>query len=907
MHGSSRRFLFITSAASVLGAALSPGAALAADANAASGGSATGLEEVVVTATRQNETVNRVPLSITAQTQRNMDQQGIRQIADLQGAVPALQVTQSTSGVAYPTIRGISGTGASTAATTGFYLDDIPLQRRNAAGIGLGNGSPLPPLFDLDRVEVLRGPQGTLFGGSSQGGTIRYIQPAPSLTRYSSYARAEASKTKYGGTNYEGGVAVGGPIVADKLGFRANMFYRKQAGWVDIVDPITAQTRFKNANEGSSRSARLAVTWAPTDRSRVTMSYFSSRETQDTNNFAGTYTQPINGAIVEPTVCFNTANLAAAPAAQRQNPIPLRVNGGGTGGVNPSDTSSPYLNAAQCGAATAAGQATFTRPGATYGPYPNLGPGAIVAAGLAPSTTNIQLASLTVDYEFEHMNVRSITSYIDDQTKADQLHTTLVSQRNTNSQFNGITLPQGPNFSASCRDACQAAQRFTAQNRRYGIVQEVRFSSAGDARPFSWVAGVYYSNLQVKQEYLSLSNGQEGFALYGLSSGQRFGLNQLPLYPGGPPELFDHKDNQLKDVEIAAYGEANYWVTDKLRLTAGIRLSRVDFSFRQRFFGPINGFLDPTFPNGGLAAGTVTEDPVTPRFTAQYQLTENNMLYTTASKGFRAGGVNTLLAPGVCQQAFDFYGLVNADIPTTFASDTVWNYEAGGKFRVLNNRVQINADVYRIDWKDPQFTVALPLGCGGVPFITNVGQARSEGVEFEAQARLFRGLSANVAFGYGDARYTEDAVPVLKVPTLVVARKDQKFTTPPWTLQVGARYDAQIATNIRGYVRADWRYIRGYKGTAAQTPGVAAYAPDALFPNVQRTNMRIGVEYGDFDINVFANNLFDSNKGNRTGGRSACAVATGAACTTFGGYNPYFTVTPVNVPRQIGVQIAYRH
>ncbi len=126
-------------------------------------------------------------------------------------------------------IRGIRQT-SSTAATTGFYLDETALQKRAAAGFGSQNGTPVPPLFDLERIEVLRGPQGTLFGGGSEGGTIRYIQPEPGLTDYSSYARAQWMQTKGGDPSYEAGVAVGGPIVDDKLGFRASVFARKNGG-----------------------------------------------------------------------------------------------------------------------------------------------------------------------------------------------------------------------------------------------------------------------------------------------------------------------------------------------------------------------------------------------------------------------------------------------------------------------------------------------------------------------------------------------------------------------------------------------------------------------------------------------------------------------------------------------------
>ena len=135
-------------------------------------------------------------------------------------------------GLANISIRGITDFQAG-APTTGFYLDDTPLMKRNAGNTSTasGNGAPVPPLFDLERIEVLRGPQGTLYGGSSEGGTVRYITPQPSLTHYSEYVRGEVSQTKNGGTSYEGGVAIGGPIVNDKLGFRASAYKRHDAGW----------------------------------------------------------------------------------------------------------------------------------------------------------------------------------------------------------------------------------------------------------------------------------------------------------------------------------------------------------------------------------------------------------------------------------------------------------------------------------------------------------------------------------------------------------------------------------------------------------------------------------------------------------------------------------------------------
>jgi outer membrane receptor protein involved in Fe transport len=851
------------------------------------------LEEVVVTATRQADTVNRVPLSVTAQTQRAMDQQGIRNVADLQGAAPALVVTSQTNpSVANIAVRGISDLGQG-APTTGFYLDDTPIQKRNVGGAFSGNGTPLPPLFDLDRVEVLRGPQGTLFGGSSEGGTIRYITPQPSLTRYSAYARAEISKQKYAeDPSYEGGIAIGGPIVQDKLGFRISVYDRKSAGYTDYIDRIDKKVRYEDANEGDTRVLRATLKWQPTERLSATFSYFSSRDHYDSG--PNNYTNPITNALVAQPICFNTTGIT--PTNKLANPpiIPCTVNG----------APNPVV--------------TYQRPGFTYGPYPDLGPGRSVAAqALLPSTTNLVIPSLTLEYNFDTMNVKAITSYIADLNKQRSIDGPVSQVRDSNTLINygDIVIRRQFTSLGQIPDLNYNYGQVDTRNQRIGLTQEVRFSSAGDAKPLSWVAGVYYSNFRGTQYFDNNYNSLDLIAqtLYGMTAVQRYGV---PAYTiNGVPVGFDAKRQNLKDVEIAAFGEANYWVTDKLKLTAGLRVSRVSFDYTEVHFGPASGFNVATLANGGGPnLGSVAESPVTPKFGVQYQLTDNDMTYVSASKGFRAGGVNGNLPEAICAPGFAQYGLTTASLPITYKSDSVWNYEAGGKFRVLNNRVQLNGSVYRIDWKNPQLTINVGLACPS--FLGNAGAARSEGFEFEATARLFSGFTGNLAVGYTNARYTENAVALTGAnPPLNAAYKGQKIAVSPLTIQVGGRYDVQISSEMRMYVRADYRYIQRYKNTLSQVYSFggfanASFAPDNFYPNTDRTNLRVGVEWGDFDINVFANNLFNSQKGILSTGRGGCATPSAggtAACTTFATYNPYGSVQPASAPRQIGLQIAYRH
>ena len=894
-----RTALFLTT---TLGTALIAGVALAQDA-----GGGNQLEEVVVTATRQTDTVNRVPLSITAQTQRNLDQQGIRSLTDLQGSVPALSVTSvSGPGAANPSIRGIANTPtAATAPTTGFYLDDTPLQKRNTGGgVFTLNGTPLPPLFDLERIEVLRGPQGTLYGGSSEGGTIRYITPTPSLTTYSTYMRAEASKVQDGGTNYEAGVAVGGPIIQDKLGFRASVWAKHNAGWIDIIDPLSGNERFKNANDGSSRLFRGSVLWAPTENSRVTLALFTSREHYDLTNF--NFNLPVKGQVTEPTQCYNTATIANLPFPGRSNPAPVAIGD------------------AACASAQAANPAVYIRPGNVYGPY-DLKPfdqlgGSIGNGNLNPTTTLVTLPTLTLEYDFPNMTFKSITSYIEDQTKGMQLDTSQLSFRNLNGRYvgpdtaaGGVAVPRGFGFMRQYPDFYLGNGNFTAFNKRFGISQELRFSSAADARPFSWVAGVFFSNMHGKSDY----EGQYDLTrianlLYGITPEQRYGVPPLNN-ANGDPIIFDTHQQSTHDVEIAAYGEANYWVTDKLRLTAGLRVSRVSFDYYNQEVGPGSGFNTYTTP-GAISSGSITDSPITPKLSAQYQITDRDMVYVTAAKGFRPGGVNNLLSPNICSFAVGQFGLTVFDLPETFKSDTVWSYEAGGKFRVLNNRVQINGDVYRIDWQNPQTQVSMGVGCG-VPIVANGGKARSQGFELESQAALFDGLTANLAVGYNKSKSLETVrgafgpvnlntgAPVTSGYVVSLADNPLSPFQPKWSVQVGGRYEHELAAGMQGYVRADYRWTSKY---TLSFPGTQSYAPDAATGiSTDRLNLRAGVEYHGFDINVFATNLL-AQKGNVSGGRSGCPISEGSACTNFSSYNPFFQVSGY-MPRQFGLQIAYRH
>src|SRR5437016_6575429 len=189
------------------------------------------LQEVVVTATRREESLSRVPISVTALTQESLDERGVKDFSEVARFTPGINF--DNSGTNNISIRGISGSGG--AGTTGIYLDDTPIQMR---ALAFNPDEALPKSFDIERVEVLRGPQGTLFGAGSEGGTVRYITTQPSLTKTSFYSRDEVAYTQGGAPSYEAGVAGGMPLIDGVLGARLTVWYRRDGGYIDQIDPV---------------------------------------------------------------------------------------------------------------------------------------------------------------------------------------------------------------------------------------------------------------------------------------------------------------------------------------------------------------------------------------------------------------------------------------------------------------------------------------------------------------------------------------------------------------------------------------------------------------------------------------------------------------------------------------------
>jgi len=219
------------------------------------------LNEVIVTATRRNERLQDVPLSITAFSQEDLSQKGIVGFEGIARETPGAVLNVASDNNFRLTARGIStnGWGAGLQTTTTIYLDELPIST-------VGNTvTQNPNLFDVERVEFLRGPQGTLFGSGSLSGALRILTHSPDLTNFDASALVDLGYTPDGGAlrqRYDGMVNI--PLVTDTLGLRIVSFYRNEDGYIDNVG-----TGVKNSNSLLDAGGRALLLWKPSDRFSV--------------------------------------------------------------------------------------------------------------------------------------------------------------------------------------------------------------------------------------------------------------------------------------------------------------------------------------------------------------------------------------------------------------------------------------------------------------------------------------------------------------------------------------------------------------------------------------------------------------------------------------------------------------
>jgi iron complex outermembrane recepter protein len=255
------------------------------------------VEKIIVTASRRDVEVNDIPLSISALPQDTLTKRGVRDSGDIAYVAPGLSIVKDNDGTELINVRGIVALGNT--ATTAFYIDETPISQSSS-------GTFSPRYFDIDRVEVLRGPQGTLFGASAMGGAIRVITKRPNLSRFEGTVRAEGSTTRLGKENGVVDAALSVPLIKDVLALRVTGFHEKQAGWVKSFTPIFSDNPAdyatadggtgvayqgltgpgKRVGDQTLDGGRVALLFQPTDALKLTATYHSQQRKNDGFNNA---------------------------------------------------------------------------------------------------------------------------------------------------------------------------------------------------------------------------------------------------------------------------------------------------------------------------------------------------------------------------------------------------------------------------------------------------------------------------------------------------------------------------------------------------------------------------------------------------------------------------------------------
>ena len=569
------------------------------------------IETVVVTATRRAEQLMKVPESVSAFTNQRIEQLDAKSIADLAAYTPGITFDQASKDIS---IRGVNSSAGD--ATTGIYIDDTPIQLRT---LGFGSDNTLPAVFDLERVEVLRGPQGTLFGAGSEGGTVRYITPQPSLSDYSVYAKSEISDTQDGAPSYEAGVAVGGPIIDDKLGFRISGWGREDGGWIDKVDYMDpSHVLQSNTNYVDTYVGHAVLTWKPTPVLVITPSvFYQNRHQNNIDDYWVGISNPDNGD-------YKTGTPENMADKDHFTLAALKGDYDFGGAELISDTS--YFTRdelVQDYSATLYDLSYFQQildPSQPGGPRDPFGRGCTAAEPLCI-------------YKSELYPLLTPT---------------------------GINLGNFGHY--------KAVNNVT--NTQDNFTQEVRLQSTDSDSPLTWIVGFFYTN----ESQLSVEeiNDPQLPVLTQFLWGESMQMAWLEdLLPNGDDYINHTRGHEHQE---AVFANVTYAVTPDVKVQVGARLAQTHFDFTNFSDGPQN-FGPLTGPPGAK-----DERPFTPMAGITWQIDDDDMVYATWAKGYRIGGANPLFPVQACSEIKTEPTSYDSDSVTSYEAGTK-DRLFGGRFQ----------------------------------------------------------------------------------------------------------------------------------------------------------------------------------------------------------------------------------
>lgn len=595
------------------------------------------LEETIVTAQKREQSMQDVPFSVSAVTGEALKSQGVFDVLDLQNTTPSL-MTPSTGSPGQGASFRIRGFGSPP-----FQLGIEPAVATFVDGVYRSrSGIAVSDLVDIERIEVLKGPQGTLFGKNTTAGVVHIITKRPNLQEFE--GSAELSYEEYNRIRVKGMANI--PLVENKVAARISGMYGDGDGWLENEGPIDDLNNLDRFN------IRGQLLFTPNDNLDITV---------------GVHYGQIDES------CCTSMRLADGPFT----------------------TDNPFSPIPNDGLLSLAAQ-----QGATVITPPDLDD--LVTSINEDQTNDAEDTMLSLELNWQlsdSVKLTSITSYQD---------------------FDLATIVDGDFTGADLLiiDSEVAIEAFT---------QELRLSGSSESgiggMPIDWTAGFYYTDEQIDRLRSFIWQSQVGFFF------------PPPFNP--QPGLGVVDDLTQESTSYAAFIHGTLSLTDHLSLTAGFRYNVEDKEGSGRFEQPNNIVL--TVVNPAFDAD-IDEDEPTGTISLQYDWTDTAMTYFTYSHGYKAGGINL---------AREASGLAGEASEATFDPETVDLYEIGLKTELFDQRVRLNAALFRSEYDDLQNQIFLPP-----LFIVRNGEgAEASGLEIDAIAAVTENLELTFGLTVLDATF----------------------------------------------------------------------------------------------------------------------------------------------------------
>lgn len=706
------------------------------------------IEEIIVTATKREASIQDVPMSIIAFGNDMIVREGFKQLEDYAGRIPALSYGTRQPGGSNVIMRGcaVSGIAFSDNPTTAIYLDEQPI---TVAGF-----NPDPRLVDIARVEALSGPQGSLFGDASQCGTLRIITNKPDTNAFDGWADLGVNSVAHGDIGYDVGAMVNMPLAEDKAAIRLVGFYAEEAGYIDnVLGASPGGANFPGGTFDNAEFVEDDVNTATTTGGRASLRWHATDEW--TFDIGAIYQKLEEDGFGDTDLSENF--LAGRSLGELEQ---MRYE--------EDDFEDEWY------------QLALTAEG-------NMGAAEVVFAG----------SFMNREYNYR----ADATAYLgawQERYAAYPIYDFLPNQ-DPRAQVFGLGDTDRTSFELRVATPSDSGSRWS------GIIGAFYNETEEHAHFASNVKDLVLSGPQENPGYYGAHYYLNYVAFYYNCGTGPTNANEC-VYPVAASNNWwtGIYDNTL--TQMAVFGEIGFDISDNFNVTLGGRWFDVDIDRRlqqstllgglsdYRTLGPESNCSGPVGPGGFMTAdhcyqdsiSSSSEDGFVPKVTLTYAFDDNRMFYGTYSEGFRRGGANAAKPRSI-------FGRPPFN---EFDSDLVKNYEIGTKMTLADGRMQFNITAYHMVWEEIQIEAEDPTPNLFTLGILNFPEATIDGLEVFWNWRPADNWDITANLGVNEAELSESGT--LTVAGAPIDRSAVKGTRLPLTpdmkasLNVDRYFDASI-------------------------------------------------------------------------------------------------------------------